>query len=697
MAGRGQHFIPQHFQTPFVIPDGKNQIWMYRRGKVDPILVSKADAAKQRDFYSGESLDGHPTLDDLITDYEQKLFLKVDQVRALKSGQFIPAELISEIVVHLAVRSAYVRNIYTEAVGSFFDIFSDIFQEGGAFLDEQVLGVSSCPPKIDSLLKEQIESAEVLKSTGVSSATFTRLGYSFLREKKTKIQQGVSGSLGQLKSGPLADVASFAADSHKKILSQGLAPVRRKEQLDKLFWSVVLHDNRPAILPDCVCFGIDRNGAAKPFISTKHDDFEAVIIALSPSTLAIGKVREDFVFDISEYNSLAASTCFDFFLSSEKQPDILNSILDIGEHVRDDLKGFINDSVTSSQWGLVPSKEFESISSADNLIERIQPRDSDNSAPLSLNFIDCADAEIAGLIGRNLYQLINKSLSPRVVSFIDGVTFTSDYEGELSRLGYKSESISKGQQGLAIPILVVRDGSCKVRLVMHSHLCTLLLSSDEADYSLAHTVIAHTLVSTEFLFILNEKFPEKILLPITDPLESFLQQYTKQIVMAYYIARIANIQLQSIEEQESVLGKKLISAFSKTEEQRRSYREDGNLDKFFSLAVGEAGDILNSFVTLWGSRSLAEQEQPITKLLMEVLVSHELHEWALLFQQDLGSFYNNLSEWSDYEEIFFVNRHLERLLFAFGILVELKNNKTIYLHVPLGFDAEYLNDLVENK
>lgn len=43
MAGRKQHFIPRHYLKSFVINDGKDKLWMYRRGLPKPVPVARDD------------------------------------------------------------------------------------------------------------------------------------------------------------------------------------------------------------------------------------------------------------------------------------------------------------------------------------------------------------------------------------------------------------------------------------------------------------------------------------------------------------------------------------------------------------------------------------------------------------------------------------------------------------------------------
>lgn len=73
MVGRKQHFIPRHFLKEFVVQDVSDTLWMYRRGLDNLVSVSRDDVAAMRDFYSKPGNTEAATLDDLITEYENKL------------------------------------------------------------------------------------------------------------------------------------------------------------------------------------------------------------------------------------------------------------------------------------------------------------------------------------------------------------------------------------------------------------------------------------------------------------------------------------------------------------------------------------------------------------------------------------------------------------------------------------------------
>ncbi len=62
MSGPQQHTIPQFFLKGFVIPDGNDKLWLYKKSIKSPVAVGIGDAGQGRYFYSKPSTDGPPTL-----------------------------------------------------------------------------------------------------------------------------------------------------------------------------------------------------------------------------------------------------------------------------------------------------------------------------------------------------------------------------------------------------------------------------------------------------------------------------------------------------------------------------------------------------------------------------------------------------------------------------------------------------------
>ena len=67
----------------------------------------------QRYFYSRLSTDGSKTLDDMITEYENRLGGLIVDLRIIPVDGEVDAELAAEVIAHLTPRAATVRRDYS--------------------------------------------------------------------------------------------------------------------------------------------------------------------------------------------------------------------------------------------------------------------------------------------------------------------------------------------------------------------------------------------------------------------------------------------------------------------------------------------------------------------------------------------------------------------------------------------------------
>ncbi|WP_319238460.1 DUF4238 domain-containing protein [uncultured Propionivibrio sp.] len=126
MSGRKQHHIPQSLLRGFEAEHGPKyiQVYVFRAGRV-PFLSSTEGVAAARDFYSSPSDDGQKTLDDHITEYENKqLTGLLQKLREKAHGETVSTDEAIELVVHLAVRGSFTRDVIEYAAHEIFDEIS---------------------------------------------------------------------------------------------------------------------------------------------------------------------------------------------------------------------------------------------------------------------------------------------------------------------------------------------------------------------------------------------------------------------------------------------------------------------------------------------------------------------------------------------------------------------------------------------
>src|SRR6185312_12605251 len=100
MSGRNQHFIPQSLLRGFGVKRGKKTYvvaYTFDRG----VFAPPTDGiGAEGNFYSELDVDGGTeTLDDKITDYEQRIPAVLEQLRQLSDEA--DAALAAELVTHL--------------------------------------------------------------------------------------------------------------------------------------------------------------------------------------------------------------------------------------------------------------------------------------------------------------------------------------------------------------------------------------------------------------------------------------------------------------------------------------------------------------------------------------------------------------------------------------------------------------------
>ncbi len=335
MAGRKQHFIPQHFQQPFSIKGSNGQIWTYRKNKPKPIRTSISDTAAQRDFYSMPTGTNTQTLDDLITDYEQNLHLKVNELRKLKVGDDIKASEIAELVTHLAIRSSYMRGMVKDMVTSMADAIKEVVS-GKINGQELSLPKHFVPPAIENLLIEVLEKHKFSERTPVSGQTFAKLIYFGLREGSDELLGHDFNKIGLLAEILKSMSTSISYNAHTSVLLDTLAPEMWVNRLRELKWTVVEGPEGGAILPDCTSMVFDGKKWTS-LILAGNDKTLAVALPLAPDRIALGLAEGAPNINISDFNSIAAHSSHTLFLSASCKPELESALPKLGRAVRSQL------------------------------------------------------------------------------------------------------------------------------------------------------------------------------------------------------------------------------------------------------------------------------------------------------------------------------------------------------------------------
>lgn len=347
MAGKKQHFIPQHYLKSFIVSRKGDHLWVYRRGHASAICVARHDAAAQNYFYSRPSVDGSTTLDNLVTEYESDLHLKIDEIRNLEIGELIESAKISEIVVHLMIRSSHVRETMHEAIVTITNSVRDLFVCGP---EEFISKFPRHGPSesIYPMLSQELANLGLTDATPFTEKTIIDVLYVMIREKGSDVLDDVLPNVAEVLQGYVSEAMKLSQRAQANVLAETMAPQERIADLSKLIWHVMPGPAEGAILPDCT--SITFNGLDwQPLLLSGSEELKAVVLALSPDRVAVGRATADLDLDLSRYNQHAADASFSFYIANRNSVDLSELIRKPGGKIRSLFKD-LAENATGEAW-----------------------------------------------------------------------------------------------------------------------------------------------------------------------------------------------------------------------------------------------------------------------------------------------------------------------------------------------------------
>lgn len=714
MSGRKQHHIPQSLLKGFKVDsDGKtDQVWVFTKDK-PPYVTSTKNVAAQRHFYSKLSADGSATLDDQITSYESGFADRLFILRSIPYGGEADSAIAAEVVTHLIVRNAHIRDIYSSGIKLLVDRTLGLLTDETNF--RRLLGVDSETPT--ALFKDQIneflKERPKLAQCGLPEPVLQQVAFVFVKENFDKIFAEQMPSISAVLGTFGGKVLGIARGGHNKALASDLVPKKRMEELCAFDWSVVDTPEREVILPDCVAIGINSNGEHQPLIVADAEKISIVFMPITADRLLVGQRTKASIPDLANFNVIAASCSHTFFVSSSNSPELASVIERIGGRSWTTIEDAVFDALSES--GLSSQGMENDISSASDQTEPVIPstRSDADSAELSgggevleteglsysTQFIDCADEATAHRISQEVHVIVSAFAQHFSLGRLDGITFASDYAVALRDLdrGFPSSApLTPTDKDYAVGVgmapTVLRDGVLKGRLIIRGGLGHAMIGDDEANRSLAVRAVVYLLAQVAWIELFDRALPGVLLHPVEDSYESYLYSYADCIGSGYFSARISAGFDPEIGEGNRA---NLVTVLERTRKKilpaRLTYRYDGDLDKMLHIALTAVRTILGDAAELLGHYDgLSQSSLDEVGELNAALDRLGLRAWFETYHRDLRAIWDCCGEWTSISQFFAFNRHIERVLWQFGVFLWRTPDGEIRAEVPLATDTRQL-------
>jgi len=658
LAGKRQHYVPRFIQRGFLANagDSAERTWLHRHG-AKAKLVGIGDIGVEDWFYSRKSLDGQPTLDDAITEYERDLSDRVKALREAKVGSLIAPQHVAETVVHLVTRTAHLRSLMALGVSRLASELEAMFTDPVRLAE--LLGLEG--PVLGEVMSAAIsKAAGELAPAGVPPAFSERLMTFILRELGGQFVTNAAIMLKPLMEGMFGDIAAQIRDAHNESLTRPITDNARVAALTQFNWTIETGED--LILPDAVVLSKANGERLKPLLFTSADETELIVMPVASDRILVG-YRDGAKFDLAGFNTDAAAASQNFFISAK--PFEGGQLSErIGSGPAEALDTTIGEVVRKAQHA-------RTLLETDIPAALPQVRAHQNFS-YSVRLADFGDEVLAKEMADTVQVVVAALASDLSLQDFDGLTIAVDYDAALSGIDrgdptlppIESSALAYGL-GVAMPVSVFRDGARKEHIVFAAGIAEAWVSEDADTRAFGlHTLIkmlagvSHT---TQYVGAAATNFKPDIMArefhgAVATAPSGYWSARQAAFVAPNEGETYAGLVVQSLEfaEQEIAL-------------ERAKMRDSSDVGGAAWQALQCVSAVLGHAADWIGHRDgLAEGERFSGDDLPERLEARGLDRWIALFGRDLAACYRHDGA-LEVSRLISLSRHVERLLWSLGV------------------------------
>lgn len=672
MSGPNQHYIPGFLQRAFGIRPRRLSIWRFGRGEAPECRRIKRTGASDY-FYSAPLPDGRPTLDDAITEVEQRMASILSGIRAGYPGDSVNAMDAAAVVSHLATRTAHVRTTFRDTVARLLERAEDLFAEPANV--EAILGLDAGTPNrlVREAMAEELARLPEIERTGIPKDVLERVGFMLLQESWRDAAGQFGAWAKDLVDAARSRTGAVVSDAHRKGLTEVLRSSAFETTLQAFEWTVESGPPAGAVLPDCVIVAFDVEGNAGNHLFVGAVGMHAVVMAVSPERLLFGR-KPAFPFPANlDINEVAVRLSHDFFLAPRNDVETrrLHGLIgaDLGPALDESLEGAFDEfqpkPVEATQSELAVHGDARGWKSTLGL-------------DYEVHLEGCGDESTSRTVEELLREFVHALAKALPLDRLDAITVSDDYPRALRSVdqGFDNapaiETVSAEiGVGIAHTVIVLRSGVVKGHIVLSNTVCAWLVSDDRRMAKWGMHTLVDQLARVALVQMLDDCLPGHLLAPVKGGLTGWLCQVTDGVphtyVASWTAAAIGDGTEMAIGQRE-LLANSLNRLRSEASEARREYRGEEDVWKFLDAVMPAIGDVLTFAARLTGHCAAAKVSVLDDEgVLAAALGQAGLGRWFDVYWADLERFRCRLGKWESFEEVLIFNRHVERLLWGTGM------------------------------
>lgn len=672
MAGRKQHYLPQHLLRGFeASKTGKKaQVAVYKR-EAPPYTTSTEGVAAQRDFYSPPGDGVADTLDDVITAFEASTFNPfLDQARTALSGALLDAESAASAVVHLTVRAAHLRGSFAFFARKMIARFGEVV--GDPELVREFVDIDSASPA--SRLSEEIKSAFEaiptatlpLKARGI----FEKMVRLRVREKFDSQMLETASMLREQLSRLEEALPDMAERGHTSALQNSLVPPARIEGLKRLHWKVLaIEPPEHFVLPDCAAVAFTSSGQLQPVAMSSSEEIIWVAMPISAQRVMVGYAGQDPP-RLVDLNEQFAKCSLEFLVSS-----VLNSNVErLSEHIGEALETVTHKLLEESFAAKHPKCE-ESATDSHTFNIRIV------LLGVELN------GERRMAIDQSIRQIFTQQCGSREAARLESIVVTNDVAGEVSRLYGRALTPYETSTMMAGTVERIPNAdSSALRVFLPEQIVQFLLAPDDRLKRVANLLVKQLLGRLSYL-----AYWFGDIVPMTEGhVFNRRQLYSLELVQRFASHYHGSIKAAEVahdsdkKDAEPLCAHAVTVAMAALEAARQAFLIQKNADALLADAALALDMLLGTIAGYCGQRAhnmenvLLLQSSPTCEHIRQA----GLWDWTKLFERDLNRHYCSLASGAcSVDQMLVLAENVERVLWQFGIFLSDTEDGRIWVDV----------------
>jgi hypothetical protein len=347
MAGNRQHILPRFLQRGFCINPKNKKCFVYRfsKDKKDPVYVSISNNGLQKKYYTEEN---DYAIDNLITDVEPNIALYINNLRAITINSEIDSKKCAEIMVHLMVRSNYIRDTLLDSFPKLFEEIKQRTITKQLYLQFLIEGIQANPKVIKNSFYHILPISLSQKEKDIYINSIIQNTNNLTHILLSNIDQSFDAHHREIDNF-IARKALIVKKAHLDAISKTISNKALHEKYINFNWSVQIEKNNSFILGDIGPISyVDKESIYLPSFFSSLDDTTKIYLPISNTHIIVGeKTNANNSILVNEINEAIALCCHNYFISSLEDRMKLKKLIGINKDI------YFNNAIKNALLGSI--------------------------------------------------------------------------------------------------------------------------------------------------------------------------------------------------------------------------------------------------------------------------------------------------------------------------------------------------------